>query len=301
MTTERDVIEFGRMPSVAPFYLRAVARRGVRLGDEDVSLDITAHVGNVTTQYERVVRYRKLCGFAPDSGLPVTFPHVLAFPLQMAVLTHAHFPFPLPGLIHVSNCITWKQLIAMDEILDLSAFVKGFRETPKGIEFDLCTQAADQDGTMVWEEVSTMLTRRKSKQGSKQGKRKGPTLTGDAALDDEMIWQIPADIGRRYARVAGDWNPIHLSALSARLFGFPRAIATGMWLKARVAAALHAELRAGACGLFVAFKKPVLLPATAVFSRGYSQCQVNFALSSAENGVQYMVGKLMYEDGRHPL
>jgi acyl dehydratase len=50
--------------------------------------------------------------------------------------------------------------------------------------------------------------------------------------------RAPADIGRRYGLVSGDMNPIHLSAPSAKLFGFRQAIAHGLWTKARALAAM---------------------------------------------------------------
>ena len=51
-------------------------------------------------------------------------------------------------------------------------------------------------------------------------------------------WRLPGDLGRRYAAVSGDHNPIHLYPLTAKAFGFPRQIAHGMWSKARCVAAL---------------------------------------------------------------
>src|SRR5690606_27752270 len=80
-------------------------------------------------------------------------------------------------------------------------------------------------------------------------------------LEEIARWQAPADIGRRYARVAGDYNPIHLSAPSAKLFGFPRAIAHGLWNKARSLAALGERLPHAGYEVEVRFQKPVLLPA----------------------------------------
>jgi acyl dehydratase len=78
------------------------------------------------------------------------------------------------------------------------------------------------------------------------------------------VWRVPGDIGRRYAAVSGDVNPIHLHPLTARAFGFPRAIAHGMWCKAHALAALESRLP-DAFTVDVAFRKPVLLPSTAHF------------------------------------
>ena len=75
-------------------------------------------------------------------------------------------------------------------------------------------------------------------------------------------WRVPGDLGRRYAAVSGDRNPIHLHALSAKAFGFPRAIAHGMWTKARCLAALRLP---DALTAEVRFKQPILLPSTVTF------------------------------------
>jgi hypothetical protein len=72
-------------------------------------------------------------------------------------------------------------------------------------------------------------------------------------------WRLPGNLGRRYASVSGDSNPIHIHPLTARLFGFPRAIAHGMWTKARCLAALEPALP-GAYTVSVEFLKPILLP-----------------------------------------
>ena len=76
---------------------------------------------------------------------------------------------------------------------------------------------------------------------------------------------MPGDIGRRYAAVSGDRNPIHLHGLSARLFGQQGAIAHGMWTKARCLAALQGHLPE-AFTVEVAFKLPVRLPAKVAFA-----------------------------------
>ena len=91
----------------------------------------------------------------------------------------------------------------------------------------------------------------------KDGERSGPAPA-------RAHWRVPADIGRRYASVSGDRNPIHMHPLSARLFGMPRPIAHGMWLKARCLAELEHELP-DAFTAEVAFKLPLFLPAQVAF------------------------------------
>ena len=43
--------------------------------------------------------FREVCDLPASSLLPPTYPHILAFGLQMQLLTDQAFPFPLLGLI----------------------------------------------------------------------------------------------------------------------------------------------------------------------------------------------------------
>ena len=55
------------------------------------------------------------------------------------------------------------------------------------------------------------------------------------------MWSLPASASRAYAAVSGDVNPIHMSALTAKAFGFPRAIAHGMYTAARALSEYEAD------------------------------------------------------------
>jgi acyl dehydratase len=92
-----------------------------------------------------------------------------------------------------------------------------------------------------------------------------------------VTWKLPGDLGRRYGAISGDRNPIHLHALSARLFGFKQAIAHGMWTKARALAAL--EPLPDAYTVDVEFKKPIFLPGRVTFAADNGR----FVVRSAKN------------------
>ena len=40
-------------------------------------------------------------------------------------------------------------------------------------------------------------------------------------------WRIPGSIGRTWAKVSGDWNPIHVTGLTAKALGMPGVTMTG--------------------------------------------------------------------------
>lgn len=286
MTTQ---LEFDKLPAVAPAYLRAIATTAGGLAADETIPDIEATVADVSVDKNNLAAYRDVCGFAAGDMLPVTYPHILAFPVHMAVLTHGDFPLKLLGLVHVRNAITQYRSIEVDERLNLSVSVGGHREAHNGIEFDLATRFSDGRGDTAWESVSTMLSRRAG--GGKRGKKPEEQAV---EFERESTWNVPADIGRRYARSAGDFNPIHLYALSAKLFGFPRAIAHGMWSKARAAAEIEKELSGSAYRLEVAFKKPVFLPSSVALKYHVAETGIDFVLTSPDGSVMHMRGGATY-------
>ncbi len=210
----------------------------------------------LSAEARRLQRYRELCGFADNAYLPPTYPHVLAFALQMKLLTDRRFPFPLLGLVHLENRIRVLRPLGGYGPFTVSVHTQALRGHDKGAQFSLITRLHDQLG-LLWEGDSGILCR-----GVQiEGEAPDPAAPVELPMRELARWTAPANIGRRYARVSGDYNPIHLSAASARLFGFPRAIAHGLWLKARSLAALEGLLPAAGCAVTVRFQQPVRLPA----------------------------------------
>jgi len=106
---------------------------------------------------------------------------------------------------------------------------------------------------------------------------------------DRDVVVLPADLGRAYAAVSGDANPIHLYPLTARPFGYPRPIVQGMWTQARVLAALGGRLGAAytATGTFT---KPILLPGTATFGVLPDADGVRYAVMNTDASKPYLLG-----------
>jgi acyl dehydratase len=240
-----------REPSLPGLYAHAATRRkitGTRLPTSGLRcwVDVDA---------KRLAAYRKVCGFADNSLLPPTYPHVLAFALQMQLLTAKDFPFPLLGLIHLSNRIRVLRPMGGVNRVRVNVHVQNLQPHAKGATFDLVTTLDDQLGPL-WEAQSQMLCRGVKLEGESVEEVLASTLT----LTQVAQWKAPSDIGWQYAKVSGDYNPIHLSSASAKLFGFPSAIAHGLWNKARTLAALAEHLPSANIEIAVQFKKPVRLP-----------------------------------------
>jgi acyl dehydratase len=256
--------------------------------------DLALALDDVALDAGRIADYARVCGFDLRDTLPSTYLHVVAFPLAMALMTDGAFPFGVIGLVHVANRIEHVRPVALTETPSLRVHAEDLRDHPKGRQFDVVA-VATVDGERVWEGRSTYL-RRGGGSGGDAGKAKGDRKPlhqqGDRAAPPapEAIWTIPSDIGRRYGAVSGDRNPIHLHNVSAKLFGMPRAIAHGMWLKARVLAALTPELPP-TFSADVRFKLPVLLPATVAFSTDKDNNGRAFALHDAKRGLPHLEGR----------
>jgi acyl dehydratase len=214
---------------------------------------------------DRLAAYDRLCGFDVSDVLPATYPHMLAFPLHLSLLTSGSFPVPAIGLVHIANRITQHRPILASERPSLRVWATPLTPHPRGRQFMVCSEAW-VGPEKVWEEASLSLAR-----GRRDDSIDPPAGPPDSsALPRSAVWRLPGDLGRRYGSVSGDMNPIHVHPLSAKLFGFPTAIAHGMWTKARCLAQLGRELP-DAFSVEVAFRKPILLPAKVAFAEGGAQ------------------------------
>ena len=255
-----------------------VAKKGSSLPD------LTLHRKDVTIDRAHVTAYAEVCGFEPSQTLPFTYPHMLAFPLHMGIMTDSSFPFPAIGTVHVGNSITRHREIAPTERLDVSATAVNLRPHPKGRVFDLVTTVTS-GGETVWESTSNYLRIGK---GDKSAPSEGDPF--DLVPGTGIVWRLPGDLGRRYAAVSGDHNPIHLYPLSAKAFGFPRQIAHGMWSKARSVAAMANRLP-DAARVEVEFKKPIFLPGKVAFGSRVVPDGLDFSLTKPGDGAPHLLGR----------
>ncbi|OIJ66779.1 MaoC family dehydratase [Streptomyces mangrovisoli] len=211
----------------------------------------------------RLAAYERVCGFAGSTTLPVTYPHVLGFPLAMRLMSGRDFPLPLLGLVHTSITVTRHRALPAEGTYELAVRVAGLAPHRRGTEATVVTEARDGGG-VVWESTSTYLARHRSagERPEAEPRAADPWASGPPlpVLDE---WRPGGDVGRRYGAASGDLNPIHLHPLTARLFGFPRTVAHGMWTLARCLAAHGTGERV--C-VRAEFRAPVLLPGVVAYT-----------------------------------
>lgn len=282
------LLEFDVLPALAGQLGRGLLSRR-RVAERPELPRLEARVKEVSVDAARLAAYRAACGFPASDVLPVTYPQVLAAPLHAAVMAHATFPFPVLGLVHVGSRLGQKRLLRQTEPLCVSCTVEGLRDVRLGFEFDLFTHV-DAGGERAWESTTTVLARTGTRRPREERKRDAPVPGEPGGATRSVIWSVPADQGRRYAGVSGDYNPIHLTALTARLFGFKRAIAHGMWTLARSLAELDEVSGAPAVEVEATFRRPVFLPSTVLFHAHARDRGMAFALRTREGGGVHLSG-----------
>ena len=276
MTTRR-VVELEAVPGLGGLYgrggvasarfalARALSREGGRPLGAGALPAVEYAVHDVRASTAHLTAYQHLIGEPASDALPAGFVHVLAFPVATALMVRSDFPLPLVGMVHLANRVEQHAVLRHTDALHVRAWTERLRPHRSGAQLDLVVEVRGEGSTgpdvpPAWRGVSTYLS-------------KGARLAEDEATGERppapavphglptAVWSLPADTGRRYAAVSGDRNPIHLSALSARAFGFPRAIAHGMYTAARALADVGPR-RGPAFTWTVQFAKPVLLPGT---------------------------------------
>lgn len=237
----------------------------------------------VRIERDHMEAYAEVCGFPVKDTAPITYPHLLAFPLHMALMTDPAFPAPAIGMVHLENSITQHRPLAVGETVEVVAAVGAATPHPKGHVFEFATTIRVGAG-LVWESTSTYLRRGRAETSAGRRQQLADVSPGDT------VWRLPADLGRRYAGVSGDFNPIHLYPLTARALGFRRQIAHGMWTKARSVAALENRLPE-AVRVDVAFRKPVFLPGKVAFGAEEAGDGFGFILTKPGSDTVHLVGR----------
>ncbi len=254
-------------PSPVMDLARALTSSFKRPGRVSALPALTLEMPGIVIRQERLDAYARVCGFQVQPQAPLTYPQLLAFPLVMAYVTQDS-PWPAMGTVHLANSITQHHPLKAGETFRAQLDAGELLSHDKGQVYTLeLSLWRETDGVCVWQACQTLLRIGVSPAAGPAWK-----MRVDAALPLQVVeeFDVPADIGRRYARVSGDLNPIHLSALSARCLGFRRAIAHGLWTQARALSLLHPDGVACSARLRTDFKRPLFLPSRVQLAQAQS-------------------------------
>ena len=200
--------------------------------------------------------YSQAFDFAPELGTPLTYIYVLAQRAHVGLMLDRRFPYSAIGMVHVGNLLRWHTALQADASICVKAQVSGEPATSSGARFvTFQAQVWQADGL-----VASCQSRYLAKRGKQRGHTRHSSPSPAAPVGPEVLrYSLAGDDGRRYARLSGDANPIHLWRWSARLLGFQNPIIHGMHTVARVASALQRESGRAIKEIDVAFLKPIEL------------------------------------------
>ncbi len=228
-------IDLPEIPALPKLYVSAVgaaARQklgGKRSGSE--LPEVRHSVKGADVDVGGLTAFQQVLNMPVRDALPSGYIHAFAFPVAMSVMAREDFPLPLLGMVHLRNRVEHFAQIDFRESLDVTAWAENLSGHRSGTQVDLMVEVSS-GGKTLWRGNSTYLA-------------KGVFLPGTdkvTAREKEEFqpptptarWRLGAGTGREYAHVSGDFNPIHLSALSAKVLGMRQQIAHGMYMASRV-------------------------------------------------------------------
>jgi acyl dehydratase len=245
-------------PSGLKNLLRAAAGALPFVPRGDTLPDRTLTVDDLTIDGANVAEYAAVTGLRFRDAVPLTYPFALTFPTVMSLVTGFDFPFAATGSVHVENHITQHRPILVTDTVSAQVHAENMREHRRGLLVDVVTDIKVGNDA-AWHQVTTFLHQQRT---SLSDEPKPPPEKQPKLRPPNAVLRItPAQI-RHYASVSGDHNPIHTNPIAAKLFGFPTAIAHGMFTAATVLANIEGQLP-DAVKYSVRFGKPVVLPALA--------------------------------------
>jgi acyl dehydratase len=243
---------------------------------------------------KRIDAYKNMFGgFVSD--IPLSLFYCLAQRTHLAQMLDKRFPWPAPGLVHLNNRLEQLEHIQPDQPFYIKASVsvpaRGPQVSPRRLrpKFEVSFY---QDNKEVVRCVSTYQVMKA--QGKEAPRAKKPEAKIDKPNWTYMHhWQLGSGLGRRYARVSGDFNPIHLHPFTSRWFGFNKPIIHGMYMMARAQADIERVEGQSANYIDVTFKRPVILPARIRLWRN-SDSPEGYEVRNNDNTQVQLEGKIRF-------
>ena len=225
-------------------------------------------------------KYCKLVGWKNAEQMHPFYWQGRGLSLQLRLLSHGKSPFKLLGLVHLQNRVEEYVECRTDIPCELVARFGTVYQHRRGLAVEV-TVTGNQRGQRVYSATGTYLMQTSLKPGPLPAYESAIAGPGESSPETaELVFS--AAMVRRYAKVSGDVNPIHLSTLTARLFGFKRAIVHGMYSGATAVSELDKQQALNGKAVQLAFKRPMFVPAKAVLFSEQGDESTHFSLVSAD-------------------
>ncbi|MFT3716655.1 MAG: MaoC/PaaZ C-terminal domain-containing protein [Gordonia sp. (in: high G+C Gram-positive bacteria)] len=255
-------VTLSHAPSPATLYPKAVGAmlpvigKPAKVSPSATVPDTVYRLENVRADQDKLQEYCRTTGCQYGATLPLNYLFVLQFPLAMELMVDPAFPFGAVGSVHFENKIERLREIGSDEPLTIETHAENLREHRKGLLIDVISEFR-VGRELVAVQTGTFL---KQQRTSLSDEERGPAPVAKTPPPPDRVVSVNLHLIREYAAASGDRNPIHMANLSAKAFGFPKAIAHGMWTAATAVANIEAQLPGGVV-YSVRFGTPILLPA----------------------------------------
>jgi acyl dehydratase len=202
-----------------------------------------------------------------ESGglIPPTLPSIWESAFVLDLLRLCGFPFPRGGIIHLGSERIFLRLVEAASRLSVRIEVKDVRSTERGTVVVVNSETRERAGRLCGTADLRFLLRGVEMDGPDDIRSAPAGPAGASGWSAVASWRLRTRHARRFARASGDFNPVHLGVLSARLLGFRRPLLHGACTEAMVA---HGLVRGRLGGdpaalrrLEIDFSAPLQLPA----------------------------------------
>jgi acyl dehydratase len=235
---------------------------------------LAAESQGITCDPSRVKRYLRISGgkqSEPSASeiVPPLYSSVWETALALELFASEELPFPARGVIHVESEVVCVRPLRLGDRIRCRVEVDGAEKWKGGLRISLKSRHWNGSGQLCQENALTFLVLGASPPepdpaADESKAPEEPAGPGWVTLDE---WDLPSNLGRKYARVSGDFNPIHLWRWSSRLLGFDRPILHGYCTASMVAASLSRSFWKGNADalrrLRIRFGTPLSLPSRA--------------------------------------
>lgn len=252
-----DILDFKEKPSLFSAYFNVFTPGRSKYAGLDSIPKLEGRWANAKDDSGKIQEYREVSGFANDGHLPILYPHVLTSAMHINMIADKRFPASALGAVHMRTHIVQQRPIGENEAVDLYCHITDARILKAGLEVDITTKVSSGDET-IWQSLNAYLFRGR-KFGNPGEAHPWATFDEPSPPTIEADWRVPANMGKRYAKITGDYNPIHVSRLLAKLFGFKRDIIHGFWSLGRCLNHLPDFAYDNPVRLDAAFKGPIFM------------------------------------------
>lgn len=249
---------------------------------DDVILDVA-----------NIKEYSAFCGFAQTDSIPATWFYLLAQRAQIALILHRKFPLAAPGLVHLTNSLEILAQPRLDKPVTITSSVV-IEGKERGSLFPTFTVDILQEGRTIAHCTSGYIAKRSggsSEKSSQSSERASQAVPDFSAAKSAGTLTMPDAIGWEYAKVSGDYNPIHIAGVMARAFGLPGKLAHGWYSVSMFVSALERIKNSAVTKVDVQFQKPILLPATVALEYLDEGVTTLFRMTSEDKRTVHLMGK----------